>query len=49
MHTHTHTIEFVQINLHYREAATATLCQQLAEGMADVALIQKSWINMRTK
>jgi hypothetical protein len=37
-------MEFVQINLHHSKAATAVLCQQLAEGMTDVALIQEPWI-----
>jgi hypothetical protein len=46
MHTHTYTIKFFQINLHHSEAATATLCQQLAEGEADVTLIQEPWIYM---
>jgi hypothetical protein len=36
--------KFVQINLHHSKAAMATLCQQLAEGMADIALIQEPWI-----
>jgi hypothetical protein len=33
-----------QISLHHSKAATAILCQQLAEGMADVVLIQEPWI-----
>jgi hypothetical protein len=40
-HTHTHTIKFFQINLHHSKAATATVCQQPAEGTADIALIQE--------
>jgi hypothetical protein len=40
----THSIKSVQINLHHSKAALATLCQQLAEGKADVALIQEPWI-----
>jgi hypothetical protein len=49
INTHTHTtltqaIKFVQINLHHGKAATTTLCQQLAEGKVDVALIQEPWI-----
>jgi hypothetical protein len=46
-HTHTqntHTLKFLQINLHHSKAATAALCQQLAEGKADVALIQEPWL-----
>jgi hypothetical protein len=38
-------MKFLQINLHHSKAATAVLCQQLAERMADVALIQESWIH----
>jgi hypothetical protein len=38
-----HTIKFVHINLHYCKAAIATLCQQVAEGKSDVALIQEPW------
>jgi hypothetical protein len=37
-------MKFVQINLHHSKAATVVLCQQLVEGMADVALIQEPWI-----
>jgi hypothetical protein len=37
-------MKFAQINLHHSKAATAVLCQKLAEGMADVALIQEPWI-----
>jgi hypothetical protein len=37
-------MKFVQINLHHSKAAMATLCQQVAERMADIALIQKPWI-----
>jgi hypothetical protein len=37
-------MKFIQINLHHSKAAMAVLCQQLAEGMADVALIQEPWI-----
>jgi hypothetical protein len=45
IHTHsTYTIKFVQTNLHHSKAAMATLCQQLAEGNADVALMQEHWI-----
>jgi hypothetical protein len=36
-------MKFVQINLHNSKAAMATLCQQFAYGMADVALIQEPW------
>jgi hypothetical protein len=32
------------MNLHHSKAATATLCQQVAEGNADIALIQQLWI-----
>jgi hypothetical protein len=39
-----HTIKFFQNNLHHSNTATATLCQQLAQGKADVALIQEPWI-----
>jgi hypothetical protein len=39
-----HTIKFLQINLHHSKAATAALCQQLAGGKADVALIQELWL-----
>jgi hypothetical protein len=41
--THTHTLThmmFIQINLHHSRAATAALCQRLAEGKTDVALIR---------
>jgi hypothetical protein len=34
----------MQINLHHSKAAKAVLCQQLAKGMADVALILEPWI-----
>jgi hypothetical protein len=52
MHTHTHTqtythinkIKFVQINLHHRKAASANLCQLIAEGKVDIALIQEPWL-----
>jgi hypothetical protein len=47
-HTHTHTytlIKFVQINLHHSKAASATFCQRLAEGKADIALIQEPWVH----
>jgi hypothetical protein len=37
-------MKFIQINLHHSKAATAILCQQLAEGKADVALIQEPWL-----
>jgi splicing factor 45 len=37
-------MKFTQINLHHSKAATAVLCQQLAKGMADAALIQEPWI-----
>jgi hypothetical protein len=37
-------MKFLQINLHQSKAATATLCQQLAEEKADIALIQEPWI-----
>jgi hypothetical protein len=43
-HTHTHNIRFLQINLHHSKAATATLCQQLGERKADIALIQEPWL-----
>ncbi|PNF38780.1 hypothetical protein B7P43_G12820 [Cryptotermes secundus] len=33
-----------EINLHDSNAATAALCQQLAEGKADIALIQEPWL-----
>jgi ABC-type oligopeptide transport system substrate-binding subunit len=36
----TNAMEFVQIKLYHSKAATAVLCQQLAEGMAVLALIQ---------
>jgi hypothetical protein len=44
MHTHTHTIKSFQINLHHSKDDTATLCQNQAEGKADVAFIQEPWI-----
>jgi hypothetical protein len=47
MAQNTHTlkhIKFLQINLHHSKAATAALCQRLAEGNADVALIQEPWL-----
>jgi hypothetical protein len=34
----------MQINLHHSKAAMAVLCQQLAGGMTDVALLQEPWI-----
>ncbi|PNF33518.1 hypothetical protein B7P43_G17647 [Cryptotermes secundus] len=37
-------MKFLQINLHHNKAATAALCQQLAEGKADIALIQEPWL-----
>jgi hypothetical protein len=37
-------IKFVQINLHHCRAVMATFCQQLAEGKADIALIQELWV-----
>jgi hypothetical protein len=36
-------IQFLQISLHHSKAATATLCQQLAERKVDIALIQEPW------
>jgi hypothetical protein len=43
-HASTHRINFFQINLHHSKTATATLCQQLAEGKADITLIQQPWL-----
>jgi hypothetical protein len=37
-------MKFLQINLHHSKAATATLCQQLAERKVDIALIQEPWL-----
>jgi hypothetical protein len=37
-------MKFLQINLHHSKAATATLCQQLAERKADIELIQDPWL-----
>jgi hypothetical protein len=37
-------MKFVQINLHDSKASTATFCQQLAEGIAEVAFIQEPCI-----
>ncbi|PNF13587.1 hypothetical protein B7P43_G18191 [Cryptotermes secundus] len=37
-------MRFLQINLHHSKAATAALCQQLAEGKTDIALIQEPWL-----
>jgi hypothetical protein len=37
-------MKFAQINLHHSKAAMAVRRQQLAEGLADVALIQEPWI-----
>jgi hypothetical protein len=37
-------MKFIQINLHHSKAAMGVLCQQLAEGMADVALIQERFL-----
>jgi hypothetical protein len=37
-------MKFLQINLHHSKAATANLCQQLAAGKADIALIQEPWL-----
>jgi hypothetical protein len=36
--------KFIQINLHNNKAATALLCQKLASGEIDAALIQKPWV-----
>jgi hypothetical protein len=44
IHTHTHNIKFVQINLHHSKAASANLCQLIAEGKVDIALIQEPWV-----
>jgi hypothetical protein len=44
MHTHPHTLKFLQINLYHSKAAMAALSQQLAEGKADAALIQEPWL-----
>jgi hypothetical protein len=38
------TMKFIQINLHHSKAATAVVCQKLALGKADIALIQEPWI-----
>jgi hypothetical protein len=45
IHTYIHTVKFVQINLHRSKAASATICQQPAEGKADIALIQEPWVH----
>jgi hypothetical protein len=37
-------MKFFQINLHHSKAATAALCQRLAEVKADVALNQEPWL-----
>jgi ABC-type molybdate transport system substrate-binding protein len=37
-------MRFIQINLHHSKAAAGALCQRLAEGKADVALIQEPWL-----
>jgi hypothetical protein len=37
-------MKFVKINLHHRKSPMAVLCQQLAEGMADVELLREPWI-----
>jgi hypothetical protein len=37
-------MKYIQINLHHSKAATAALWQRLAEGKADVALIQEPWL-----
>jgi hypothetical protein len=42
--THKHALKCLQINLHHSKEATAVLCQQLAKGKADVALIQEPWL-----
>ncbi|XP_023727683.1 uncharacterized protein LOC111875571 [Cryptotermes secundus] len=50
--THTHTnsniyinnMKFLQINIHHSKAVMATLSQQLAEGKAEIALIQEPWL-----
>jgi hypothetical protein len=36
--------KFIQINLHHSKAATALLCQKLAIGEIDIALIQEPWV-----
>jgi hypothetical protein len=43
-HTDIHNIKFVQINLHHSKAASANLCQLIAEGKVDIALIQEPWV-----
>lgn len=35
----------MQINLHHSKAATASLCQKLAKGLFDIALIQEPWLH----
>jgi hypothetical protein len=41
----THTQHEVHsINFHHSKAATATLCQQLADRKVDIALIQTLWL-----
>jgi hypothetical protein len=37
-------MKFMKINLHHSKAAEVVLCQQLTEGLADVALTQEPWI-----
>jgi hypothetical protein len=48
MHTqtykHIHNIKFVQINLHHSKVVSANLCQLIAEGKVDIALIQEPWV-----
>jgi hypothetical protein len=36
----------MQINLHHGKATMAFLCQKLATGEIDVALIQEPWVHM---
>jgi hypothetical protein len=43
-HTNTHNTKFIQINLRHSRVAMATICQLLADGKADIALIQEPWI-----
>jgi hypothetical protein len=45
-HTHTqiHNIKFVQINLHHSKSASANLCQLIAEGKVDIAVIREPWV-----
>jgi hypothetical protein len=42
--TATSSMRFMQSNLQHSKAATAVVCQQLADGVSDVACVQEYWV-----